>query len=285
MRLVDELERLDATIRSVTNGSLRKTRIHGRAGNLLVIQQRSANGIGEAKQATLRSLGLKGIGTISLLHSSSSVRGYLRAVKDLVTVVQLPETCYNEAEHSEYQKTPYGTVTHPAELIRNSQGDYFAYESGREGLLLMWNTQLPLHEASRRLRNIYDSPILYDGEPNSVVIADSPARRNDREGGGHEPPVEITAQQAMGIISDEGTSTRVQLARVALQDVEFAWLAPHRPFDDLDIVTAEIQIFGNPLDLKKARLAAEATGPERLFADAGVTIDVRRPGRRVLKHF
>ncbi len=60
-------------------------------GNLRVTQTRSTIGHIARNRATVRALGLHGIGSSSVLPDNPAVRGMVRQVRFLVTVEELPE--------------------------------------------------------------------------------------------------------------------------------------------------------------------------------------------------
>jgi large subunit ribosomal protein L30 len=61
------------------------------AGRLRVTQTRSTISHIARNRATIRALGLHGIGSSSVLSDNSAVRGMVRQVRFLVTVEELPE--------------------------------------------------------------------------------------------------------------------------------------------------------------------------------------------------
>jgi large subunit ribosomal protein L30 len=61
------------------------------AGRLRVTQTRSTISHIARNRATIRALGLHGIGSSSVLSDNSAVRGMVRQVRFLVTFEELPE--------------------------------------------------------------------------------------------------------------------------------------------------------------------------------------------------
>ena len=61
------------------------------AARLRVIQTKSTIGHIARNRATIRALGLHGIGSTSVLPDNPAVRGMVRQVRFLVTVEELPE--------------------------------------------------------------------------------------------------------------------------------------------------------------------------------------------------
>jgi large subunit ribosomal protein L30 len=61
------------------------------AGSLKVTQTRSTISHIHRNRATIRALGLHGIGSSSILPDNPAVRGMVRQVRFLVTVEELPE--------------------------------------------------------------------------------------------------------------------------------------------------------------------------------------------------
>jgi large subunit ribosomal protein L30 len=61
------------------------------AGSLKVTQTRSTISHIHRNRATIRALGLHGIGSSSVLPDNPAVRGMVRQVRFLVTVEELPE--------------------------------------------------------------------------------------------------------------------------------------------------------------------------------------------------
>lgn len=208
----------------------------------------------------------------------------MRLVQHLVRVIELSEMCYDGSIVESYEKLPYGTATKPAEITRSQDGEYFAYESDRTGLLLMWGTDYDLIECldafGSRFRTREQGLMLsaelltMDMSVSDEVVHDVETRSQSAEG-----PFDVVREQVAALVGS------VAVARFDAGKLEFSWKAPHHPFDDMDTVSSEVQLFSEDLDLHSALAMANHVGPAELLAAAQCTIDIRRRGRRRLVHF
>ncbi|NEM90904.1 uL30 family ribosomal protein [Galbitalea soli] len=280
--------------------------LSGRSGDLLIIQLRSGIGVTRKRQATLRSLGLAGIRTSSLRSSREpGIFGYIRAVRDLVGVVELGGIMYRSAQlsarstHLQYERIEYGSNTRPGGLVRNSDGEYFVFESDRNGLLLNWSTSLSASEAFEQFQQSFideGTPLrVRSGESASMVMV------SGRHDPGHSP---ITHDRTLdsgdgdweeyqvdpsNLIGEMPTEEAIDLirrrdlpvvaARIAFRDVFMTWHRPYARFIDSDVESAEVGVYLNDLSrINGARRFVRNAGRARFFSEADITILVRERG-------
>jgi hypothetical protein len=220
------------------------------------------------------------------MSSNASVVGNIRAVKHLVAVVELRSICrkdgileseVQDARGMPYEKPLYGTKTRPAQLIRDSDSNYFAFESDRNGLLLMWGTRLSLRQCLDAFNESFGRPPGAAGSSSTLGIraVEAVAAEGDIE----ERSVVIrdtTFEEAQALIREEGQ--QVVFARIAFQGIELGWQAPHQVFEDREEVFAEINLYSEDLDLTSAKSMAMQTGDRRLFENAGAVVQIRQRG-------
>lgn len=271
-------------LEGILNGPTNLDAIRGRSGDRLIIQIKSEIGSKPSHRETLRTLGLHGRGSISLVTLTPSVAGAIRSVQHLVVVVELPNMCYNVKQYEQvhgdlkvkYEYLPYGTPSRPAAMYRADNSEYLSYESDRRGLLIAWSTKATVEEYVEHCRDVFPGDV--EAEEPSALLAYTPA--------GEDIDYDVEAMspaQALEIVATQSSS--ISLARIALCGAELTWLAPRRPFDDRPFITAEAQVWGPTLDLRRARLLADRTGPANLLNAANVTVNLRYAGGRSTKPF
>lgn len=270
----------------IVNGPLRADAIEGREGNLLVFQVRSGIGEKPSRRDALRTLGLRGPGSVSLRNDDGPTAGNIRKVEDLVMTVRLPERCFKEemfqvgadAPSLTYEKIQYGTMTRPAEMVRSRSGEYFAFESDRNGALLMWGTTLGPEEFFDECLKVTRENL--PAQRTSFVISGQIAESDDASEG--ENPHYVDTERALKIVRG---GKEVSLARLEFGEFECTWISPRQPFDDMNTVCAEVHFYTESLNLDIAKALAMQTGPRRLLSQASIAIDLRRHGTRRLIPF
>lgn len=282
--------------------------VHGRSGDLLVIQVRSGKHEKKARQETLRSLGLKGVRSASLRSSGDgATRGYIRAVRDLVGVIELDGVKWKEsstldrASDLQYESLDYGTNTRPGGLVRDSLGNYFVFESDRNGVLLNWSTSLSLLECYENLVEATERQILPasmsglskerpEGENLSILAVKGSAQpgvsagtTSDRHDAATDPIdfIELPTDEALTVMRAQGSA--IAVARLAFRGMDLTWQQPYARFIDSDRETAEVGLYSRDLSFPVARRLARLTGPEGFLDQATVEVLVRRSGN--LKRF
>lgn len=264
-------------------------RVAGREGDILVIQVRSSTGISKSARESMRSLGLSGIGSFSLrLADDPVVRGYIRAAREYIGVVDLEGLQYREQGVNGvrggemYERPYYGTNSNPAQLVRDSRGNYFQYESSRDHLLLCWNSSREFNDALELFLETYGPQPTSLGQESVAVIPNSPglveetpAMQNFEVARG-EDSVVVDARTDLLLPFIRDHSSELQLARVAFDSIELTWQSSFRKFDDRETEFCEVGLIGPPaLDLELARTFAEATGVPKFFEDARCQVEVR----------
>lgn len=243
--------------------------------------------INPKQEECLRSLNLREIGSASLCSSDlPNTWGMISAVKDFVAVVELGDKISIErVSHQEeanaadgsgmdFERLRYGTNTSPGELVRRRDGSFFAFESDRSNVRMMWSSEVSASRALAALQESYAWPSVKVGQDAATLIVE---KDNDYE------PTETSVLDAVKRLKDAPAG--LIFARLAFKAFEFTWQAPHKPFDDMDAEFAEIGINSSVhgIDVSPARRFASMTGDPEFFRDAGCMVEVRQNG--VLKKF
>lgn len=260
-------------------------RVRGREGDLVVVQLRGSANLRASERDSLRTLNLKGLGSFALRMSDDGItRGLIRSVQHIVGVIDLGGVYSKERSKSPagYEHILYGTSTQPAQLVRDSIGNYFQYESSRRHILLKWNTAEPVAVCLERLEKAFDSPpgkrsiesiAGFTLEPSHAMDVVAAHVRRD----GRYVVADGTTGDVVRIVRER--EQHVNFARVAFEDVTLTWRAPRQKFEDRDLAAAEVGVIGGTdLDISKARWFADATGSETFFANAACEVQVRIHG-------
>ncbi|WP_216099634.1 hypothetical protein, partial [Curtobacterium sp. MMLR14_002] len=123
-------------------GTVEFANVRGREGDLLILQFRSGSHLTSDKQQALADLELGRVGAACIRPSSPDTIGRIRLLRGIVAVIDLrgvhyrENVAYREKTGLEYERTQFGSNTQPGELIRDSAGNYFVFESDRNGLLV-----------------------------------------------------------------------------------------------------------------------------------------------------
>ncbi len=126
---------------------------HGRAGDMVVVQLRGISGTTLKEKATLRSLGLRRMGSMSLRWRTPINLGYVRAVRHLIGVVFLDEPIYKQGIDYTYETTEYGTNSRPGETWRSINGEYMGYQYEPSTLAVYMSTRATFADILLRLQN------------------------------------------------------------------------------------------------------------------------------------
>lgn len=259
-------------------------RIGGRSGDLLVIRVQNSSRLSPAKWQCLRSLNLRQIGSAALCRSDlPNTWGMIEAVKDHVAVIEFDSIINLERKPTssrrgvigktssvEYEHLRYGTRTQPGELVRDRDGRYFAFESDRNGVRLMWGSRVLLGEALAAFLKAYDSPAARVGADASLLVSYDAERSREI--------IETSTAKAVSHLRTYISS--IVFARLAFSPVEFTWQAAHRPFDDMAVESTEVGVNcgARDLDLESARRFAARTGDPQFFSEADCRVEVRQHG-------
>ncbi|CAN5373236.1 hypothetical protein BH11ACT5_BH11ACT5_16340 [soil metagenome] len=281
--------------------------LRGRSGDLLIFQLRSVIGADKKRSGALKSLGLKGIRTSSLKSSREpGVFGLIRSVRDLVGVIELDGVMYRSAQlsaratHLQYERIEYGSNTRPGALVRNSAGEYFVFESDRNGLLLNWSTSLlPSDVYDRFLTSFKDEDIdlqVKRGESASMVAVSGDRRpthstiSDDQQmsspNDGHWADFQIDPSN---LIAEMPTAEAIELirrsdlaivsARIAFRNVFMTWHRPYARFIDSDEEVSEAGIYLSDFSqINAVRRLIRRTGRAGFFSETDVSILVREHG-------
>lgn len=264
--------------------------VHGRNGDLLILQLSSGEHLKAARRNTLRSLGLRGINSASLRRSDDPTTwGYIQAVRDLIAVVELggvqykAESSVNVEEDVSYESAQFGSNTRPSGIFRDTLGDYFSYESDRNGVLLNWSTDRDFHSALEAFLIAYDGPEPLAAEHSSLLgLRPTEPIENDSSSlevtiGADAELIELPTDKAIGLTRSSSVLD-VQFARLAFRGIDLTWHEPYVRFDDRETERAELGLYAHRLDLSKARTLARNTGNRGFFEQAKCRIETRENG-------
>lgn len=237
--------------------------VRGRAGDLIVIQLASANGVGQVRRSALRTLNLKGPRSAALhMSTTPTVWGNISAVRDLVAVVELSRVEYTKSAqvaHGEtaidHETKEYGSGTRPGQLWRGVDGVYFGYESDRHSLRTYWSTKIdfPTFLLSLTAAELPPDPQL----PDSYMAIDHDGSIEHQDG---------SFSELSELLGDRAITGAVLQIEAGL---EVFWRKPYRRFHDRDTVRGEIGVISAPADPAASR---------RLAASAGDLEKIRRLG-------
>lgn len=266
-------------------------RVQGREGDLLIVQMRSGAGLIASQRNSLRTLGLKGVGSLSLRRSSDeNVRGLIRSVGHVVAVLQLggvysKEQLNNQrgdAQSMQYERPFYGTNTQPAQLVRDLESNYFQCETSRRHVLLKWNTAQGVRRCLEQFGEAFGHPTFLSTNESIIGLATGGSRiplANAAEvyEDGETVVVDTETSEATRLVREDGTAVR--FARIAFRDLTMTWRAPRQKFEDRELVAAEVGVLGSTaLSLVAARTFADATGSRFFFQTANCEVQIRQQG-------
>lgn len=279
---------------------------HGRSGDLLVVQLKSSAHEKKRIKASLRSLGLKGVGSQALRSSNDeNVFGYIDKTRHLIAVVELngvqwkSATTKLPASRMKYEVIEYGTNTRPGGLYRNSDGDYFNFISDRDGLRASWSTRLGvgacLAVALERLSTIS----LPSAERQSVLVLEngptsdsSAGDDSDFEGvlaaleedegtkvqiAGAGTVLELPTSEAISAI--RSSALHIAMVNLSLGETRFTWQKPYARFIDSEVELAETGVYSRRPDFGVLRAMARTTGAPHFFENFDVKVQVRERGK------
>lgn len=277
----------------------------GRSGDLLVVQLKSSVHEKHRIKASLRSLGLKGVGSQALRSSSDeNVFGYIRKARHLIAVVELngvqwkSATMKLPASRMEYEVIEYGTNTRPGALYRNSDGDYFNFISDRDGLRASWSTSLGAGACLAVALESFDSAALPSGERQSVIVLEKGPTPDSSAGGdldfdgvfaslaeedgtkiqiaGAGSVLELPTAEAVSAI--RSSELHIAMANLALGEARFTWQKPYARFIDSEIALAETGLYSRRPNFHALRAMARTTGAPHFFDNLEVKVQVRERG-------
>lgn len=264
--------------------------VQGREGDRLIVQLHSEIGAAPKHRAALRTLGLRGIGSASLRRSDDPVvQGNVNLVRHLVGVVILPRMAYKENIKEQIEYIDYGTSTLPGGLARNDHGDYFAYESDRRNILLMWGMDLDFSTSFSLFRETYQDMLISNshavvGRSESTVVVPRAPHLSEVQDYLTQADIEVIdgpSDEIMNLAQDRNED--LALARIAFRDIEFSWRAPIKRFHDRDARLAECALYGRVIDLRRARQLFNGTAASDFASSLEMTILKREQGN--LKQF
>jgi ribosomal protein L30/L7E/uncharacterized protein len=280
--------------------------IHGRSGDLLVVQLKSAMHEKYRIKESLRSLGLKGVGSQALRSSSDdNVFGYIKKAKHLIAVVELYGVQWKSATRKlpasrmEYEIIEYGNNTRPGGLYRNSDGDYFNFISDRDGLRTSWSTNLGasacLAVALQEITPVVD----VDGGHSILVldrdtVTDSSLSTGDRSQfeefvasltQSEEGETQIVSAgtvlempTAEAIDAIRNSELNIAMANIGLGSARVTWRKPYARFIDSELELAEVGTYSRRPDFKALGSIARKTGAPRFFDNFEIKVQVRERG-------
>lgn len=257
--------------------------VKGREGSLMLIQHTSTAHVGKSQRRAARSLGLGKVHAASIRPNTPAVRGNIRAIRHLISVIDLGGVQYRQkyliSENTglEYEVVQFGSNTRPGELVRSEVGDYFSFESDRRGALLNWSSDSDLRECISLVREFFPSPLLVTAGRTSVL-----GLKLDDDEGAELEIVDVDADDVFAYLADHGD--RIAMARVAFSGFDLTWSSPSQQFDDSDYVSAEVGIYTREPELV-ARVGefARKIGPRALLDEVQCVVLMRENGNvRVL---
>lgn len=250
-------------------------KVHGRQGDLLVVQLSSSIGSPVKKRDALRTLGLSGPHSASLQSSRNpALWGNIRQTREMVAVLVLPDNMNMERTinhpdqmDGEVLNIKYGTNSKPAELWRREDGRYFAYEIGRRAACTsFWSTDLDLVGLVDEIGHAGFPPV--PDRMGYVALRSNPLTGTSVS---HHPgswrelyPNEGEVVKALIPIGDSSSVT---------------WQAPFARFWDQDHKLASAGVISSPIDIAMIRALFSATGPSALSRSGLCNIRVHAKGK------
>lgn len=278
---------------------------HGRSGDLLVVQLKSSVHEKHRIKASLRSLGLKGVGSQALRSSSDdNVFGYIKKARHLIAVVELngvqwkSATTKLPASRMEYEVVEYGSNTRPGGLYRNSDGDYFNFISDRDGLRSSWSTNLGVGACLTISLESLGFPALHSAERQSLLVLEkTPTSDSFTDSAGDAEAVLASLAEDDGAkiqIADAGTvlelptseaisairnsELHIAMANLTLGETRFTWQKPYARFIDSEVALAETGLYSRQPNIDALRVMARKTGAPHFFDNFEIKVQVRERG-------
>ncbi|WP_282857218.1 uL30 family ribosomal protein [Pseudoclavibacter helvolus] len=252
-------------------------RVHGRAGDLMVVQVRSRINLKVDQKSALRSLGLRGPGSAALHFSyEPSIWGQIRKLENVVAVLELPSVYYkNEFSATTADSSigvealKYGTNSKPGRLWRDEVGLYFGFESERESSVAYWSSSSELtdvldaaQEVGLAIDNGKEAYMLACGEGVGLV---------DQDGAWDD------------LYAANAGNRVVAVAIPTIEGPEITWRAPYKRFDDVSGMSAEVGCISAPTDILAIRALVKYTAHMEFIRTARPSVEVRTHGKpRVL---
>lgn len=263
--------------------SLSFDNVKGREGSLMLIQHSSSAHASKSQRSAARSLGLGKVHAASIRPNTPAVRGSIRTIRHLISVIDLGGVQYkqkyliSEKTGLEYEVLQFGSNTRPGELVRSAEGDYFSFESDRRGVLLNWSSAAGLAECILNVGDFFPSSLSSTSGRTSVLGL----QLDDNEGAELEI-VEVDSDDVPGYLADH--ADRIAMARVAFSGFDLTWSGPSQRFDDSDFVSVEVGIYTRAPELvARAGEFARKIGPRALLDEVQCVVLMRENGNvRVL---
>lgn len=254
---------------------VRGSDIRGREGDIIVQRIPSSSRLNFSQLQSLRSLRLPTVGSAALWRSSlPGILGQIENVREHVAVIELGRIIYlgETTKNSElqYERTKYGTNTNPGELIRDREGNFFAFESDRRRFRIMWSSPLTHSRAITELLAAF--PDLENGSKSESVAVFSDT----------VSPVEGTASEILDRCAEREDDLKV--VRISYRDLDYTWQETHQPFHDRAIRCREIGVNMSNVALRSSltRASIESfalrTGPGKIIRSGQCEIAVRIDG-------
>lgn len=267
--------------------------VNGSSGDLLIVQLKGETGQTSARLATLRTLGLRGLNSASLRNTSDpTIWGQIRAVRDLIGVIELDEVKWKAAvvdardPRVTYNRIPYGSGTRPGAVVHNTLGDYFVFESTRSSLLVNWTTALSAAECLDEFDSAFEG---LQARPADVsVIALASGGSSDEVADLEEAVGDDAVDDSLDVI-DLPTAEAIRLIRsgveglvsmrLSIAGVDLIWQEPFVRFLVDDEALAEVGLFSHDLSfVQPARKFARATANRGFFNGRDFEVMVRVHG-------
>ncbi len=217
-------------------GTPRFNKTAGRAGNAIVIQIGSAVGIRDHHERTLRSLGLHGIDTASLVDTTrGSTRGNISTVSNLIRVIELKHhvwktdrrTVLNRGSSMTVEHIKYGSSRNPCDLLRSGHNQYWYSELSKRAVSMAWSTEI---SASATITSIIDS-LGTDSGSGRII-----RRTQEGEEIGEGTLIEVAESL------NESEPATVEYVQVCIAGLSFSWKEPFKRFTDSQKKLSEISV-------------------------------------------
>lgn len=266
-------------------GTLAFNRARGRVGDLIVIQVRSGIGQSPDRRAALRSLTLKGLQSSSLrLSYDAATWGNIRKVRDLVAVIALPEVKYKSERNPEsadsgieYENFKYGSRNLPAHVWRDSDGQYFAYETGKTKLVTFWSSEVGIENMETAMDR---AGLQIDPTRGDALLTATQTSPEFIE------PLIVRHRGSWESINKNVPLSTVITARIPLRDgLVVTWMAPYQLFEDQEHVKSSVGVIGPRTEVLAIRGLARVTGNTRFFNESRCAILIGIRGKVGQKEF
>lgn len=192
----------------------------------------------------------------------------------------------------EYESFKYGSPDLPAYSWRDSSGEYFAYETGTEGIVAFWSSEVGIGDLETA---IDQAGLRIDrGRKDALLTTQMTAPESDeRPVVRHQGPEGLTVTQDIspgGVVRHQGSWRSIIkkdlfpsaiLARIPLKDdLKATWLAPHQLFEDQDFIKGSVGIIVPRDNILAIKGLARVTGNTRFLDESHCTITVGIGSRR-----